>query len=64
MNEGDITIYHGPVNLKGNSAWLLVDVEAHRWYFRGVYECPANNNKRGVIEMGDNEESVQLFAMF
>ncbi|KAF2132326.1 alpha/beta-hydrolase [Dothidotthia symphoricarpi CBS 119687] len=64
VNEGDIKIYEGSVNLKGNSAWLLVDVEAHRWYFKSVYECAASKTKRGILEIGEGGGSVEVFAMF
>lgn len=48
VKEGNIKIYKGGVNLKGNSAWLLTDVEAHRWYFTQMYTCADVKIKRGL----------------
>lgn len=64
VNEGDIKVYEGAVNLKGNSAWILIDVEAHRWYFRRVSDCAAKKNKRGVLEMQESGESFEVLATF
>ena len=44
----DFKVYEGAVNLKGNSAWLLTDVEAHRWYFTQMYTCADLKQKRGL----------------
>lgn len=57
-------ILQGSRNLFGNMAWLIVDVEAHRWYFKSVYSCDAKKNRRGELEMRDVDVSVQVLATF
>lgn len=45
----DVKVYDGAINLlKGNSAWLISDVEAHRWYFTQMYSCADAKQKRGI----------------
>jgi hypothetical protein len=57
----DFSVYAGSVNLlKGNSAWLLTDVEAHRWYFTQMYTCADLKQKRGLKEL----EGVDIVAKF
>lgn len=48
VGEGDIKVYEGAVNLRGNAAWLLTDVEAHRWYFSQMYTCADPKVKRAL----------------
>lgn len=60
----DIKLYDGAVNLRGNSAWLAVDIEAHRWYFGSVYTCSAKKNKRGGLRIRGLKDSVDMFATF
>lgn len=43
----DFKVYEGAVNLfKGNAAWLLTDVEAHRFYFARMYSCADLTQKK------------------
>lgn len=52
VQAGDFKVYDGAINLlKGNAAWLITDVEAHRWYFTQMYKCADPKQKRGVEEM-------------
>lgn len=39
VGAGDIKLYEGSMNLKGNAAWLATDVLAHLWYFSGISKC-------------------------
>lgn len=65
VNTGDVQVYQGAVNLlKGNQAWLAIDVEAHRWYFGSMYSCEAKSKKRGVLEIVGVDEGVEIFAKF
>lgn len=64
VQSGDILTYNGAINLKGNSAWLVVDVEAHRWYFASVYTCDAKKSKRGGLNIRGVEEDVDIIARF
>jgi hypothetical protein len=64
VNAGDIKVYDGAVNFRGNQAWLTIDVEAHRWYFGSVYSCDAKKSKRGVLKIRDMEEEVVILATF
>jgi alpha-beta hydrolase superfamily lysophospholipase len=65
VNPGDIQVYNGAVNLlKGNQAWLTIDIEAHRWYFGSMYTCDAKKSKRGTIQIRDMEEDVIILATF
>jgi hypothetical protein len=48
VTEKDFKVYKGGVNLKGNGAWLVTDVEAHRWYFTSMYTCADVKMKRGL----------------
>ncbi|KAF1842365.1 alpha/beta-hydrolase [Cucurbitaria berberidis CBS 394.84] len=62
--SGDIQIYEGAINLRGNTAWLLIDIEAHRWYFGSVYTCDAKKGKRGGLEIRGVEGGVDIVATF
>ncbi|KAL6712673.1 hypothetical protein ACN47E_000550 [Coniothyrium glycines] len=64
VKAGDIKIYSGSMNLFGNMAWLIMDIEAHRWYFKSVYTCSAKKNKRGGLEIRDVDASVDMIATF
>jgi alpha-beta hydrolase superfamily lysophospholipase len=65
VNPGDIQVYNGAVNLlKGNQAWLTIDIEAHRWYFGSMYTCDAKKSKRGTLQIRDMEEDVIILATF
>ncbi|KAF1833829.1 alpha/beta-hydrolase [Decorospora gaudefroyi] len=61
---GDIRTYSGLVNMRGNMAWFIMDIEAHRWYFSSVYTCRAKKTKRGGLEMRGVEGSMDMFATF
>ncbi|KAJ4340226.1 hypothetical protein N0V95_007546 [Ascochyta clinopodiicola] len=39
ITEKDLQVFDGAVNWKGNNAWLITSVEAHRWYFTKMYMC-------------------------
>lgn len=59
--ESDFQVIQGSVNLfKGNTAWLLTDVEAHRWYFTQMYTCADLKQKRGLDEF----EGMDIVARF
>ena len=60
VKASDFRVYDGAINLKGNSAWLLTDVEAHRWYFTSMYTCADINIERGLKEV----KGVDVFAKF
>jgi len=65
VNAGDIQVYEGAANLfKGNQAWVIPDVEAHRWYFGLMYTCDAKKSKRGVLEIRGVEDDVEILATF
>jgi pimeloyl-ACP methyl ester carboxylesterase len=65
VNAGDIQVYQGAVNLfKGNQAWLLIDVEAHRWYFGSMYTCDVKSKKRGMLKIRGVEGDVEILARF
>lgn len=39
VTADDITTYTGNSNLSGNARWgLVIDINAHQWYFNKVYE--------------------------
>lgn len=60
IGESDIQVIQGSVNLfKGNTAWLITDVEAHRWYFTQMYTC-ADLTKRGTNGL----EGVDVVSRF
>ncbi|KAI8937728.1 hypothetical protein NX059_005428 [Plenodomus lindquistii] len=63
VQVGDIKTYEGALNLKGNSAWIAVDVEAHRWYFSRMYSCNAKKTTRG-LQIRGVQESVDILATF
>jgi hypothetical protein len=50
--------------LKGNQAWLAIDIEAHRWYFGSMYSCDAKKSKRGVLDIRGVDEDVRILAAF
>ncbi|KAJ4384228.1 hypothetical protein N0V86_001075 [Didymella sp. IMI 355093] len=61
VKAGDFQVLQGSVNLfKGNAAWLITDVEAHRWYFTQMYTCADLKQKRGLEEL----EGVDVVARF
>jgi pimeloyl-ACP methyl ester carboxylesterase len=65
VGAGDIQVYGGAANLfTGNQAWLIPDIEAHRWYFTTVYTCNAKKNKRGALEVRGVEGEVDVIATF
>jgi predicted lipase len=65
VGTGDIQIYDGAVNiLKGNQAWIIPDVEAHRWYLGSAYTCDAKKSKRGVLQIRGLDEDVEILATF
>lgn len=64
VGSGDIQIYEGAMNMKGNGAWLLMDLDAHRWYFDSVYLCTAKKFKRNALQVRDAEEAVDIIATF
>ncbi|KAF3039095.1 hypothetical protein E8E11_001806 [Didymella keratinophila] len=56
VKASDFQVLQGSVNLfKGNAAWLLTDVEAHRWYFTRMYDCGAGKMRRGVEDLAEFE---------
>jgi len=59
----DIKKYEGAVNFKGNSAWIVVDVQAHEWYFDNVATCDAKKTKRG-LELRALQSSVEILDTF
>lgn len=64
VNAGDVQVYNGAINLlKGNQAWLTIDIEAHRWYFGSMYTCDAKS-KRGTLQIRGVEDEVTIFATF
>ncbi|CAN9181149.1 unnamed protein product [Alternaria alternata] len=64
VSAGDIKTYDGAMNLRGNMAWLIMDIEAHRWYFESVYTCGTKKLKRGVLEMKDVEGDMEVVTTF
>ncbi|KAF9699096.1 hypothetical protein EKO04_003098 [Ascochyta lentis] len=60
ITEKDFQIYNGAVNWRGNSAWLITDIEAHRWYFTQMYTCADAKIRRGVTML----EGVDVVAKF
>ena len=61
VKASDFQVIQGSVNLfKGNSAWLLTDVEAHRWYFTQMYTCADLKQRRGLEKL----EGVDVVAKF
>jgi hypothetical protein len=64
VSAGDIKTYDGAMNLRGNMAWLIMDIEAHRWYFESVYTCGTKKLKRGVLEMRDVEGDMEIVTTF
>ncbi|KAF1945087.1 alpha/beta-hydrolase [Clathrospora elynae] len=64
VQTGDIRTYKGAMNLKGNMAWVVVDIEAHRWYFGSVYTCDAKKSKREGVDMRGLSDSVDIVANF
>jgi predicted lipase len=64
VQTGDMKVYEGAINMKGNMAWLLMDIEAHRWYFSSVYTCDAKKTKRGGLEMRGVEGNMDIVARF
>jgi predicted lipase len=65
VSAGDIQTFQGAVNLfQGNQAWLIMDVEAHRWYFDMVYTCGAKKSKRGNLEMRGVEGDMEVVTTF
>ncbi|CBX94471.1 similar to lipase [Plenodomus lingam JN3] len=63
VQPSDIKVFQGLVNLRGNSAWIAVDVEAHRWYFGRMYTCDAKRSSRG-LQIRDVEEGIDVLATF
>ncbi|KAF2856740.1 alpha/beta-hydrolase [Plenodomus tracheiphilus IPT5] len=63
VEMNDIKTYEGAINLRGNSAWIKVDIEAHRWYFRSVYACNAKKTSRG-LQIRGAQETVDILATF
>jgi hypothetical protein len=64
VQAGDMKVYEGAINMKGNMAWLIMDIEAHRWYFSSVYTCDAMKTKRGGLEIRGVESNVEIAATF
>lgn len=64
VQASDIKTYEGSINLRGNSAWVFNDIEAHRWYFGSVYTCDAKKTKRGLLELRDTNSTVEVLATF
>ncbi|KAH7402534.1 Alpha/Beta hydrolase protein [Pyrenochaeta sp. MPI-SDFR-AT-0127] len=64
VQPGDIQTFEGANNMKGNAAWLMMDIDAHRWYFGSVYTCDAKKSKRGTLQIRGMEDSVQVVAIF
>ncbi|KAF1934258.1 alpha/beta-hydrolase [Didymella exigua CBS 183.55] len=61
ITESDFQVIEGSVNLfKGNAAWLLTDIEAHRWYFTQMYTCADSKQKREVEAL----EGLDIVARF
>jgi len=56
VKASDFQVISGSVNLfKGNAAWLLTDVEAHRWYFTRMYDCGGGKRRRDVEDFAEFE---------
>ncbi|CAO2657472.1 Nn.00g035980.m01.CDS01 [Neocucurbitaria sp. VM-36] len=64
VQSGDIQVYEGATNLKGNAAWLMIDIEAHRWYLGSVYTCDAKKSKRGGLEIRGVDGDIDIIARF
>ncbi|KAJ4413210.1 hypothetical protein N0V91_000184 [Didymella pomorum] len=61
VKAGDFQVIQGSISLfKGNSAWLLTDVEAHRWYFTRMYDCGGGKRRRGLEDL----EGMEVVARF
>ncbi|KAF3040295.1 hypothetical protein E8E12_006502 [Didymella heteroderae] len=61
VKASDFQIIQGSINIfKGNAAWLLTDVEAHRWYFTRMYDCGDGNRRRGLEDF----EGLDVVARF
>lgn len=64
VRAGDISMFKGAANLfVGNQACLIIDIDAHRWYFESMYTCDAKG-KRGTLRVRDVEDDVIVFARF
>lgn len=64
VQSSDVQIFEGGLNMKGNAAWLMMDIDAHRWYFGSVYMCDAKKTKRGELEIEGIRESAEVVAIF
>ncbi len=64
VQVGDIKTYYGASNLSGNGAWIWINLDSHRWYFKSVYLCLNVNLKRGKLGIRDSEGSVEIVANF
>ena len=65
VKPSDINIYEGSMNLRGNMAWLYVDVAAHRWYFDDISACDAGTKmKRGGLRIRGIDGDMEILATF
>ncbi|KAE8824634.1 hypothetical protein PTNB73_07480 [Pyrenophora teres f. teres] len=65
VQASDIKVYEGSMNLRGNMAWLYVDVEAHRWYFDSISTCGATQKtKRDGLRIRGVEGDAEIVATF
>lgn len=61
VKGSDFQVIQGSINLfKGNAAWLITDVEAHRWYFTRMYDCGDGKRRRGLEDF----ERLEFIARF
>lgn len=64
VQTGDVQVYQGAVNFKGNMKWLLVDAGAHMWYFNSMSTCDADNTKRGSLRIRGVSGDVEIMTVF
>ncbi|RMZ72284.1 lipase precursor [Pyrenophora seminiperda CCB06] len=64
VQAGDINVYQGSMNLRGNMAWLYVDVASHEWYFDSISACGISQKKRGGLKIRGVEGDMEIVATF
>lgn len=64
VQAGDVQVYDGAVNFKGNMKWLLVDANAHMWYFSSMSTCDADKAKRASLEIRGVQANVEVMTIF
>ena len=64
VQTGDVQVYQGAVNFRGNMKWDAMDGAAHMWYFNSMSTCNGDDSKKGKLKIRGVQGDVEVMAVF